>query len=173
MHVKRLITTLALVAVLPLVAGIAVASNGNSETDVVKSATTRFHNVGLAKAAGYAKLVDAKKIACIEAAKGGMGVHYVNGKFVGDAVLTPKRPEALVYAPGANGKLSLAAVEYIVFEKAWKAKHLQPPSLFGRRFDFTPAGNRYGIPAFYSLHAWIFKQNSAGLLQPYNPAVNC
>jgi hypothetical protein len=102
-----------------------------------------------------------------------MGIHYVNGDLVGDAVLDPQHPEALVYEPEANGNLKLAALEYIVFQEAWDAGHAQPPSLFGRQFDFTPSPNRYGIPAFYSLHAWIWRPNSAGLLEPWNPGARC
>jgi hypothetical protein len=105
-----------------------------------------------------------------------MGVHYVNGGLVGDAVLDPLRPEAVVYAQGGGGALKLAALEYIVFQDAWEAEHgagAQPPSLFGVQFDYTPEGNRYGIPAFYALHAWFFRGNPAGQFTPWNPRVTC
>jgi hypothetical protein len=45
--------------------------------------------------------------------------------------------------------------------------------LFGRSFDLTPFPNRFGLPAFYSLHAWVWEPNSAGLLEPWNPRVHC
>jgi hypothetical protein len=45
--------------------------------------------------------------------------------------------------------------------------------MFGRRFDYTPAGNRFGLPAFWSLHAWVWKHNPAGTLTPWNPSVSC
>jgi hypothetical protein len=136
--------------------------------------TFRYHNVEVAKAAGYAEFRDAAGIACIEHHElGTMGIHYVNGALL-DAVLIPARPEALVYEPRPNGRLRLVALEYIVFEEAWKmAGNTRPPTLFGRQFDFTPAANRYGIPAFYSLHLWIWKHNPSGLFAPYNPRVSC
>jgi hypothetical protein len=87
--------------------------------------------------------------------------------------LDPQQPEALVYAPNADGQLKLAALEYIVFQQAWDADHSAPPSLFGTTFNLTPDGNRFGIAAFYSLHAWVWAPNSSGLLQPWNPRVHC
>ena len=33
--------------------------------------------------------------------------------------------------------------------------------------------NRFELPAFYSLHAWVWQPNSAGLLEPWNPRVHC
>jgi hypothetical protein len=29
----------------------------------------------------------------------------------------------------------------------------------------NPAGNRYGLPAFYELHAWLWKDNPIGLFK--------
>ena len=41
-------------------------------------------------------------------------------------------------------------------------------------FMLTDApGNRYGLPAFYSLHAWIWKHNPAGPFEMWNPDVHC
>ena len=52
-------------------------------------------------------------------------------------------------------------------------EHSNPPSLFGTTFNLTPDGNRFGIPAFYSLHAWVWAPNTSGLLQPWHPRVHC
>jgi hypothetical protein len=165
---------LALVPVL-VVAGFASAHSGeNRNVREARKATMQFRDVATAEAAGYGEFRDAQGIACIElSGVGGMGVHYVNGTLVGDTVLDPLRPEALVYAPGGGGRLKLAALEYIVFAEAWDAEHADPPSLFGVEFDYTPAGNRYGIPAFYALHAWLFRGNPAGQFTPWNPRVTC
>jgi hypothetical protein len=158
-----------------LLAGLALAAGGNgAQFAAVKQATVHFHAVGDAEAAGYGRFPDAAGIACIESPAGGMGVHYVNGGLVGDAVLDPYRPEALVYEPKQGGGLHLVALEYIVFKSAWEAAgHSSPPSMFGRQFDFTNSPNRYGIPPFYALHAWIWKTNSSGTLEPYNPRIDC
>ena len=36
-----------------------------------------------------------------------------------------------------------------------------------------PAGNRYGLPPFYELHAWAWKHNPRGLFDDWNPRVSC
>jgi hypothetical protein len=174
--IKRIALVALIVAPVLALAGLATASGPGKDPAVraARQATEQFSDVAVAEAAGYGLFKDAQGIACIELqGVGGMGVHYVNGSLVGDTVLDPTRPEAIVYAPGGGGRLKLAAVEYIVFADAWDATHADPPSLFGVEFDFTPAGNRYGIPAFYALHAWLFRGNPAGQFTPWNPRVTC
>ena len=95
-----------------------------------------------------------------------MGFHYINGALL-DTTLDPTQPEALVYAPNANGRLRLVAVEYVVFQEPWIAEHGdEMPMLFGQ--EFMPVGfpNRYEIPAFFALHAWIWKNNPSGTFAP-------
>ena len=169
---KRIVVAAALVGLAAIVpAAVALAGKSKSDLAAAKKATARFHDVDKVVAAGYAELHDAKDIACIDlAGEGGMGVHYVNGKLVEDAVLDPKRPEALVYEPRGDG-LRLAAAEYIVFESVWKKA--EPPALFGRTFDYVAAGNRYGLPPFWALHAWLWKPNPTGTLMAWNPRVTC
>jgi hypothetical protein len=150
-----------------------LASGGASQFAGARNATARYHNLSAAKADGYGIFRDAQGIACIASSQGGMGVHYVRGDLVGDTTLDPEHPEALVYAPNAGGNMRLAALEYIVFQAPWDASHSDPPSLFGQTFNLTPAPNRFGIPAFYSLHAWVWEPNSDGMLQPWNPRVHC
>jgi hypothetical protein len=175
---RRLLTRLVAACLLTLslfvLAGLAAASSERSQLRDAVRATAPFHDLDVAEAAGYAELRDAQGVACIElAGAGGMGVHFVKGALVGDAVLDPVAPEALVYEPRRNGSLKLVALEYIVFKAAWDAEHQGPPSLFGREFDLTPAPNRFGIPAFYALHAWIWQPNPSGILEPWNPRVEC
>jgi hypothetical protein len=152
---------------------VALGSYNGSDLTAAKKSTEQFRSPKRAVAAGYAELRDAKHIACISMpGMGAMGIHYVNGKLVKDGVVDPRKPEAVVYEPDRDGHTRhLVALEYIVFKKAWK--HSAPPRLFGRSFDLTPAGNRFGLPAFYSLHAWLFKHNPAGKLTPWNPRVSC
>ena len=154
--------------------GLATAGDEHSLAAVTKSATARYHDLDVAKAAGYALLPDAAGIICIDNQPvGGMGVHYAKGSLVGDPAIDPEHPEALVYAPNGAGQLKLAALEYVVFKADWDATHSSRPELFGREFDLTPFPNRFGLPAFYSLHAWVWEPNSAGLLEPWNPRVHC
>jgi hypothetical protein len=152
-------------------AAIVHGTTSGSQLDAARAATAQFRDVEAAKDAQYGELRDAQKIACIDLpGEGGMGVHYVNGGLVGDDVLDPLKPEALVYEPRGK-KLELVALEYIVFAANWTKA--APPSMFARSFDYTPAPNRFGIPAFWSLHAWVFKHNPAGNVMAWNPHVSC
>jgi len=92
---------------------------------------------------------------------------------VGDAAVNAATPEALVYEPQRNGRLRLVAAEYVVFQSAWDEAHSSPPVLFGREFELVEAPNRYGLPSFYELHAWIWKHNPAGMFDDWNPRVSC
>jgi hypothetical protein len=162
-------------AILALAATAALAGAAESkELRTARQATARFHSLAVAQAAGYGLLTDAAGIACIDKpGTGGMGVHYVAGALVGDGGIDAARPEALVYEPGRNGRPRLVAVEYVVFKADWDAAHAAPPSLFGQQFALVPAGNRYGLPPFYELHVWLWKQNPRGLFDDWNPRVTC
>jgi hypothetical protein len=138
-----------------------------------KALNTKYQIPATARKAGYGLLKDAKGIACISDSMGGMGVHLVNGALVGDATVKANSPEALVYEPGADGKLHLVAAEYVVFAAKWDAKHKTPPKLFGHTLALVPAGNRYGLPAFYEIHTWSWKHNPMGTFMDYNPSVTC
>src|SRR4051812_38737537 len=171
---KLIVLVLAAAAVaIPLtVISFASADSDHSLTAVAAAATGRFHDLAAAKEAGWNGVVtDVNGLTCIENQPvGGMGVHYANGSLLFDAELDPNRPEALVYAPNAAGRPKLAALEYIVFQDAGtRAGHDAPPIMFGRPFAATPAPNRFGIPAFWSLHVWIWEPNDAGLFEPWNP----
>lgn len=140
----------------------------------LRQATGRFHDIAAAEQHGYALLTDAAGVACIAMpGMGAMGVHWANSSLVGDPSVLPRHPEALVYAPSANGTLHLAAVEYVTIKSAWDATHTQRPSLFGHPFNFTDAPNRFGLPPFYSLHVWAWKANPAGTFAMWNPGVTC
>src|SRR3954466_12625501 len=106
-----------------LVIGLASAGDDHSLTAVAAQATARFHNLDAAKAAGWNVLVaDRAGITCIAdpLGSGTMGVHWANGSLLGDhGAIDPTTPEALVYAPNADGQPKLAALEYILFASEW------------------------------------------------------
>ena len=146
------------------------------ELAAVRAVTARFHNVDAAIAAGYAQPpAPAPLHECISSfdGTGAMGYHFINGSLL-DATLDPLKPEVLVYAPDRHGKLHLVALEYVTFQGPWMDAHgSDMPTLFGQMFMATGDPNRYAIPAFFSLHLWLWKDNPSGLFAPFNPAVSC
>jgi hypothetical protein len=175
---RRASAVIATLAVALAVAAAAyAATSSNDGLGTAKDATAQYRNLALAKKAGYGLLKDKKGIACIAMdsmpAMGAMGVHYAKGALVGDGKLDVDKPEALVYQPVGGGKLSLAAVEYVVIKADWDKQYNQRPVMFGHKFNLTPAGNRFGLPAFYSLHVWLFKRNPSGEFSMWNPLVKC
>ena len=153
----------------------AAAAGPTGETVAnARDATAVFNDPAAALAGGYDLLTDAADLACIDQpGAGAMGIHYVKGALVQAGTIDAARPQALVYERTPDGRLQLAAVEYVVLQVGWDAAHSAPPSLFGQPFMLTPADNRYGLPAFYSLHAWIWKDNPTGMFSMWNPNVSC
>lgn len=149
------------------------ASAGGADLSEVRAATAPFHDIAAAQASGYGLFTDAAGIACIDNPAGAMGIHYVKGALVGDDTVSAATPEALVYEPQPNGRLRLVAVEYVVFQDAWDAANDAPPSLFGEEFELISSTNRYGLPAFYALHVWLWKANPSGMFEDWNPRVSC
>jgi len=169
---RRLLTPALVVVAVCGVAATAAYAHG--DLDKVRRATAAYRSVAVAEQAGYGKLVDVNGIACIDMpGMGAMGVHYVNGSLVEDPRIDPLRPEAIVYEPDRAGHLRIVAVEYVVLTSAWHARHKAPPALFGHRFNTTASPNRYGLPPFYSLHAWVWRDNPAGTFAMWNPRVKC
>ena len=134
----------------------------------VRQATRAFHDVDAAMAAGYSSAGS-----CVSGPEvGAMGVHFPNGDLVGDGALEADSPEILVYEQ-RNGRLRLLGVEYVVIAEQWDAKKIGPPVLMGQQFHYVGSPNRYGLPAFYELHVWAWKNNPNGMFVDWNPTVSC
>ena len=105
---------------------------------------------------------------------GAMGLHFVNGKRV-DGKIDVNYPEILLYEALPNGRLQLTGADYLVPKAAWEAdpKHTAPPELMGQLFHLFDAPNRFGLPAFYTLHVWAWKENPNGTFTNWNPNVSC
>jgi hypothetical protein len=175
MKTRRLLAVVLTALPVLAVTAYAAGSDGNADVRAARAATTAYHDAAAAQAAGWSfRLPELSGETCIvQPGEGAMGVHLVNTGLL-DATLDPAAPEALVYEPGRGEKLKLVALEYVVFEQAWRdAGHTSPPTLFGRTFDFTPAPNRYGLPAFYALHAWLWRGNPSGQFNAWNPKIDC
>jgi hypothetical protein len=173
---------LAILALTVFVIPVAAKSDGQSDVAGARNATASFHDLNTANAAGYTvKVADVNGITCIDnPGTGAMGVHYLDPGLVPElfkdtdpAAVDAATPELLVFAPGSNGQARLVALEYLTIKGPWDAQHDAKPSLFGQTFNETAAPNRFGLPAFYSLHAWIWAPNPTDMFSPWNPRVTC
>jgi hypothetical protein len=175
---------LAILALTLFAIPVAARSDGQSDVAGARIATASFHDLAAANAAGYAvEVADNQGLTCIAdpGGAGAMGIHYLNPSLVPElfdpaaaAAVDAATPELLVYAPDRDGGVKrLVALEYLTIKASWDAQHAAPPSLFGQPFNETAAGNRFGLPAYYSLHAWIWDPNPTDLFAPWNPRVSC
>jgi len=136
---------------------------------IVREATERFQDVRVAEAEGYAL-----QFGCVSGPDAGaMGLHYVNGPLVGTGVLDATRPQIVIYEPQPNGRLKLIGADYLVLADAWNATHAAPPELMGQLFHLFESPNRFGLPAFYTLHVWAWKENPSGAFVNWHPNVSC
>jgi hypothetical protein len=143
--------------------------NGQTLLQVVRQAIERFKDVAVAQAAGYAL-----QFGCVAGDdSGAMGLHYVNGDLVNSGVLDPTRPQIVIYEPIPGGGLQLIGADFLVFADAWNASHTSPPQLMGQLFHLFTSPNRFGLPAFYTLHVWAWKKNPKGAFVNWHPNVSC
>lgn len=137
-------------------------SSIQSDLAQVRDATDQYHNLQVAVAAGY-HLVPGRDYCFDNPGVGAMGYHYINTTLIANPVEDPLKPDVLVYAPGKDGHLHLAAVEYVVP----MALVSEPPVLFGHTFE---PNYQFGT---YTLHAWIWRANTLGMFYDWNPSVSC
>jgi hypothetical protein len=150
--------------------------SGRDQTDdagallkIVRDSTERFKDVGVAKAEGYEL-----QFGCVSGSdSGAMGLHYVNGKLVASGVLDPTHPQIVIYEPTPDGNLRLIGADYLVIAQTWHMKHTETPEMMGQLFHLFDAPNRFGLPAFYTLHVWAWKDNPNGAFVNWHPNVSC
>jgi hypothetical protein len=141
----------------------------NTLVKTVRDATERFRDISVALGEGYVP-----QFGCVSGShEGAMGVHLVNGPLVADGELDAMRPELLVYEPLPNGRMRLVAADYLVLSATWNAKNPGPPELMGQLFHLFESPNRFGLPEFYTLHVWAWKDNPQGTFANWNPDVSC
>ena len=141
---------------------------GTGLVQVVQRATDRFRDPALADAAGW-KSADA----CVSSPEeGAMGVHFIKGSILFDGKFDPEEPEALIYEV-TDRQARLVGAEFIITAAEWHANNPAPPVILGQQTNFVGSPNRFGLPAFYELHVWAFRNNAKGTYVDFNPAVSC
>jgi protein-S-isoprenylcysteine O-methyltransferase Ste14 len=176
------IGVLALMCALPLGAfaqdhshaGVTADRRGGSANVLVRAvreATERFKDVTAAENEDYHLL-----FGCVSGDYvGAMGLHYVNLPLVFDGgELDPTRPEIILYEPTPSGRLRITGADFLVIAKDWDDKHPgNPPQLMGQFFHRFESPNRFGLPAFYTLHVWAWKDSPTGTFVNWNSNVSC
>jgi len=167
----------------------------NALLDTMRAEFAKYQDVNIALADGY--IPDPSGM-CVTAAEiglpteaGAMGVHYLNPALLqlvdggdrvnGNATATdPMAPAILLYEPQADGTMELLGVELLVFEHAWNAAgNGEPPTLAGQAWNYmiddpaTAADEGHGFVGHYDIHVWLYRDNPAGILVPFNPNVTC
>lgn len=163
------------------------------DLDQLRTKLEKFRDVNVALAEGYITPDNH----CVSAAGeglppelGAMGIHYIHPELLQITATDPRvdgkgthtdwsRPAVLIYEPQEDGSLELVAVENLVFEAAWKATGQSSPVLNGRSWDHmvddpaTPGDEAHGFTAHLDQHVWLFRDNPAGILMPFNANVTC
>jgi hypothetical protein len=136
---------------------------------IVRQATERYKDVSVAEADGYAL-----QFGCVSGdSQGAMGLHFVNGDLVNKGVIDATRPQIVIYEPTPSGSLRLIGADFLVLADQWNQKNQGPPELMGQLFHLFDAPNRFGLPAFYTLHVWAWKDNPNGAFVNWHPEVSC
>jgi len=144
-------------------------NNARTLLRIVRESTERFKNVSAAEAEGYAL-----QFGCVSGPDAGaMGLHYINANLVNMGVLDATRPQIVLYEPTPSGDLRLIGADYLVLADAWNKTHSAPPQLMGQLFHLFESPNRFGLPAFYTLHVWAWKENPNGAFVNWHANVSC
>jgi len=127
---------------------------------VVRDSTAKYKDVAAAEADGYALL-----FGCVSGPdSGAMGLHFVNLELVASGVIDATRPQIVIYEPMPGGRLQLIGADFLVIASDWDKGHpgQGAPQLMGQLFHYFESPNRFGLPAFYTLHVWAWKKSTAG-----------
>ena len=138
---------------------------------IVHDATERFKDPIQAEKEGYNLM-----FGCVSGPdSGAMGLHYVNLDLVMAGVVDPTRPQIIIYEPTPSGRLKLTGADFLILAGDWDKAHpgLGAPQLMGQLYHYFESPNRFGLPAFYTLHVWAWKDNPNGAFVNWHPNVSC
>jgi hypothetical protein len=164
------------------------------DLDALRARVEKYQDVNVALADGYINPDNH----CVSAAGeglppelGAMGIHFIHPALLQITGTDPRvdgtgtytdwtQPSILIYEPQADGTLELVAVENLVFEAAWQAAgNAEVPVLNGRTWDHmaddpnTAGDEAHGFTPHMDQHVWLFRENPAGVLMPFNASVTC
>ena len=127
------------------------------ELQQVRAATARYQNIEHAFGDSYED---------IGLVMPNMGYHFLKAELV-SPVFDMKKPAILVYNKKNNGNFELVAVEYAV--------PIDPQSINTPPEGFTGKDDEWDFntldTGWWTLHAWVWKDNPDGVFEPMNPLV--
>jgi hypothetical protein len=152
-------------------------SRRNALVKIVRQVTAKYYQqpVSLAEADGFQLI-----FGCVsDDDSGAMGLHYAKlerympSPGVFDAEIKAEEPEILLYEPTPWGP-RITGADYLVDAATWDAAHPgQTPQLNGQIFHYFGAPNRFGLPPFYTLHVWAWKDSPTGTFVNWHKEVRC
>jgi hypothetical protein len=137
----------------------------------VRAATRPYLDINVALTEGFMQGTP-----CVSGPnEGAMGLHFMHPARVGDGELIVDQPEMLMYEPQSDGSYRLVGVEYLVLAPDWEKQHPEGgvPVVGGMLTHYVGSPNRYGLPPFYELHVWAWKNNPKGSFADWNTRVSC
>ena len=79
----------------------------------------------------------------------------------------------MIYEPLPNGRLRLIGADFLVFADALAREARGAAGAQGQLMHLFESPNRFGLPAFYTLHVWAWKDNPTGTFVNWHPKVSC
>jgi hypothetical protein len=128
------------------------------ELQQAKAATAKYQNIENAFADNYGK----DPVVTLP----NMGYHFLKVGLV-SPVFDLRKPAILVYNKRDNGKFELVAVEYAV-PMSSLPPHVAPEGFTGNNDLWNENTLNTG---WWTLHAWVWKNNPDGVFEPMNPLV--
>jgi len=140
-----------------------LSSDVNADLARLRATVARLHDFDEIQQLGWNTRLEP----CFQNATGGMGLHMINGGYMGDAaVVRPDQPEALLFEPQKNGAMRFVGVEFIV-PYSIAPREGPAPELFGQSY------RRNDVFQLWALHVWVGRHNPDGLFADWNPTVSC
>jgi len=171
------------------------ALSGNYDLNALRTATEKYKDVNVALQEGF--IPDPSGVCVTASAEGlpaewgAMGIHYLRPDILQITGDDPRvngtgthtdfeKPAILLYEPQADGSMTLLGIENLLFEEGWRGMgHDGPPMTNGRHWDHmtdnpdTAGDEAHGFMPHFDQHIWLFRENPAGDLEPFNVNVTC
>ena len=72
-----------------------------------------------------------------------------------------------------TGGVKLTGADFLVLSDVWHAANTATPELMGQLLHLFESPNRFGLPNFYTLHVWAWKENPTGMFTNWHSKVSC